>query len=81
MKEQLFYNPSYNQAKHMAQFSGISLTEEQTMTYIEQREKMPSGQEEESKPWLKSDQELFDSILDPDQSIIFRKKYPNIFLS
>jgi hypothetical protein len=69
------------QAQSMANRSGISLSEDQFQSYITERGKMPTGNEEEGsyKPWCRYDQEVLYIFLTPDQQIIFRKAYPHIF--
>ena len=69
------------QAEHMAEYSGISLSEDQIQSYITERGKMPTGNEEEGcfKPWLLCDQGLLHELITPDQRDIFDKAYPHIF--
>ncbi|MFA5750128.1 MAG: hypothetical protein WC895_02815 [Candidatus Shapirobacteria bacterium] len=57
---------SHWQAEDMAKLAGIDLNERQIQSYIIERDKIPTGNEEEGsfKPWCLSDQELFNKILE-----------------
>ncbi len=71
-------------ARDMSEHAGIQLTEEQIKTYARLREVMLStGKNQEQngpcEPWKLSDQALLDTVLFPEQSVIFESKYPHIF--
>lgn len=69
------------QALNMAKFAGIELSESQVIRYTEFRQgiftrKLP---EDILFPTSLSDQELLEKLLRPEQQVVFRSCYPNIF--
>lgn len=81
MKENIRGSISFFQATGMAGRVGIVLTRDQAQSYADLREIMQNKEnvDSENKPWLLSDQELLDTLLDNDQRVIFRERFPNIF--
>lgn len=70
------------QAINMAKYAKITLTKGQIDNYIQEREKMPTGNEQEgcSKPWCLCDQQLlYETTLEEEQRGKFMDAYPNIF--
>jgi hypothetical protein len=68
-------------AEGMAQIAGISLSEDQISAYKRKQGLIYKNAKGYLKnhPSIPSDQEILDSLLDPEQAATFRGAYPNIF--